>query len=63
MPRLSRNLLLIAALCWVAPASAELTVSGDGECPNAKVSRQIVILDDAAPGDVPVSAGRRTLLP
>jgi hypothetical protein len=62
MWRHSRNLLLIAALCWVAPASAGSSASGDDGCPDAN-RRQIVILADQAPGDVPVYAGRRTLLP
>lgn len=63
MPGLSRNLLLVAALCWVAPASAQLSGPADDECPDAKASRQIVILADTAPGDVPVSERRRALLP
>ncbi len=32
MWRHSRNLLLIAALCWVAPASAEFANPDEGEC-------------------------------
>ena len=63
MRRHSRNLLLIAALCWVAPASAEFTNPDDeGEC-HAGASQSVVILADNAPGEVPVSAGRRALLP
>ena len=63
MPRLSRNLLLIAALCWVAPASAGISASADVACPSADAQRQIVVLTDEAPGGVPVSASSRTLLP
>ena len=62
MRRHSRNLLLIAALCWVAPASAEFTNPDDGEC-HAGASQSMVVLADAPPGEVPVSAGRRALLP
>jgi hypothetical protein len=62
MRRHSRNLLLIAALCWVAPASAEFTNPDEGEC-HAGESQTVVVLADTAPGDVPVSAGRRALLP
>ena len=62
MRRPSRNLLLIAALCWVAPASAEFTNSDDGEC-QAGASQSVVVLADTAPGEVPVSPGGRALLP
>jgi hypothetical protein len=63
MPRLSRNLLLIAALCWVAPASAQLAASEDEVCPNARVSRQVVIITEDVFGGVPISQGARALLP
>lgn len=62
MWRHSRNLLVIAALCWVAPASAEFANPDEGEC-HAGASQSVVNLADTAPGDVPVSAGRRALLP
>ena len=63
MPRLSRNLSLIAALCWVAPAAAQLSSSDDGDCPHAQTSRQVVLIADDEPGGIPISAGRRALLP
>ena len=64
MPRLSRNLLLIAALCWVAPASAEFASTGaEEDCPHSRGARQVIILDEAAIGGIPVAAGRRALLP
>jgi hypothetical protein len=53
---------VIAALCWVAPASAEFANPADGEC-HAGASQSVVVLADTAPGDIPVSAGRRALLP
>lgn len=63
MPRLSRNLLLIAALCWVAPASAQLVASDDEDCPDKGASRQVVIITDNAPGGVPIAQGARALMP
>ena len=64
MPRLSRNLLLIAAFCWVAPAAAAQLTSGDeGDCADAQSSRQVVLIADDEPGGIPISAGRRALLP
>jgi len=62
MPRLTRNLLLMAALCGVAPAAAFSASSGE-DCQDDRESRTVVILADDAPGGVPLSAGRRALLP
>ena len=63
MPRHLRNLLLIAALCWVAPVSAQAVHSDASECPYAKAARAEVVIADVAPGEVPVSPGRRVFLP
>jgi hypothetical protein len=61
-----RNLLLVAALCWVAPASAgpaDLLQTHPEGCPYAEQAREIVIAGDAGLGDVPVSSARRAFLP
>ena len=60
MPRLSRNLLLIAALCCVAPAAAHSTDAE--ECPYSKAHGMVMLSDDA-PGEVPVLESRRSYLP
>ena len=61
-----RNLLLVAALCWVAPASAGQPDFGQSHpegCPYAQQARAIVIAGDAGLGEVPVSSARRAFLP
>jgi len=62
MPRHVRNLLLIAALCWVVPAAAQLPASEGHECPYAG-ARAAVTLSASAPDEISVSPGRRALLP
>jgi hypothetical protein len=70
MARHIRNLLMIAALCWVAPVSAarfspaepyHVHVSG---CPDAaRQAQQIVIVSEAPLGEVPLSAAHRAFMP
>ena len=65
-----RNLLLLAALCWVAPASAgqrlteaDLDQWHDEGCPHAQDAGAVVIASDAAVGEVPVSPAARAFFP
>ena len=67
MLRHSRNLLVMAALCWVAPVSAQqLSVEEPHShgCSSAGQAGTLVILAEESPGEMaPLSAGRRALLP
>ena len=72
MRRHLRNLLWMAALCWVAPASAQQIVAeveaapqwDPSGCPEEQAARQkIIITSDEAVGEVPVSASRRAFFP
>lgn len=65
-----RNLLLLAALCWVAPASAgqhltpaELEQWHEDGCPSEREAQPIVIAGDVSLDEVPVSAARSAFLP
>ena len=68
MPKLSRKLLLLsAAICWVAPLSAQQqSVSSwhvqrdpDG-CPSSKEINAIVVSGVPSVGEVPVSEAARS---
>lgn len=63
MPRLFRNGVLIAGLCWVAPVAAQQAGGSDDECRYDNASSPVVIMADEAPGEVPLSEGRRAFLP
>ena len=68
MARQIRNQLMMAALCWVAPVSAQQTPAdmeqphGAG-CPDAQRNTQVIIVSEDALGEVPISAGRRAFMP
>ena len=71
MSRPSQKLMIMAAVCWVAPASAQQIVAEvqpqqweSGGCPEERAARQkIIISNDEAMGEVPVSASRRAIFP
>ncbi|NUT00532.1 MAG: hypothetical protein HOP96_06115 [Sphingomonas sp.] len=67
MSRPSRNLMLMAALCWVAPASAQhITMDAPPHakgCPNAGTAQAVVISSDETASGIPVSPSRRTFFP
>ena len=63
-----RNLLMMAALCWVAPASAQQRTLDSAHpqapgCPGAQKPQVMLIASDGGLGEVPISAGRRAFLP
>jgi len=69
MARHIRNLLMLAALCWVAPVSAQQPPPAESEphlsggCPHAKPGAEVVIVSEQALGEVPISAGLRAFMP
>jgi hypothetical protein len=56
-----RNLLLLAALCWVAPASAGYE-HGDEDCPSSSASRPMSVEGVAGSSRV-LDSGARAFLP
>lgn len=68
MARHIRNLLMMAALCWVAPVSAqqsaaEATPVHKSGCPDARPAGEVVVVSEQALGEVPISAGLRAFMP
>ena len=59
----SRKLLLLAALCWVGPASAEYATVNEDECPFSHGARAIVVSGSASVGEVPISVAERAYYP
>ena len=59
----SRKLLLLAALCWVGPASAEFATVNEDECPYAHGPQAVVISSSASVSEIPVSAAERAYYP
>lgn len=58
-----RKLLLVAALCWVGPASAEYASVNEDECELAHGPRAVVFSSSASVGEVPISAAERAYYP
>jgi len=68
MARQIRNLLMMAALCWVAPVSAQQPPAESeshlsGGCPHANQGAEVVVVSEQALGEVPISAGLRAFMP
>ena len=68
MARHIRNLLMLAALCWVAPVSAQHSAVEDEQvhksgCPDAQHAVEVVVVSEQALGEVPISAGLRAFMP
>lgn len=68
MTRHIRNLLMMAALCWVAPVSAQqVTAEAEqlkaGGCPQAMQSGEVIVVSEEALGEAPTSAGFRAFMP
>ena len=63
MLRHKRKLLLVAALCWVGPASAEYASVNEDECHFAPSPRSVVFSSSASVGEVPISAAERAYFP
>lgn len=60
----SRKMLLLIALCWVVPASAEQQPAGStDECPEARKAQLVVIAGDGGIGEVPLDTRRRAFFP
>jgi hypothetical protein len=60
----SRKMVLLVALCWVVPASAEQQPNGSaGDCPYAEEAQLVVIAGDDGFGEVPVDTRRRAFFP
>ena len=63
MPKHSRKLLLLTALCWVGPASAEYAAVNEDECPYSQGPQAVVISSSTSVGEVPISAAERAYYP
>jgi hypothetical protein len=69
MARHIRNLLMMAALCWVAPVSAQQPPPAarepllGGGCPHAQRGGEVIVVSEEALGEAPVSAGFRAFMP
>ena len=63
MLKYSRRLLLLAALCWVGPASAEYATVNEDECPFEHGAQAIVISSSSTVGEVPILAAERAYYP
>ena len=68
MARHIRNLLMMTALCWVAPVSAQqLTAEREphlsGGCPHAHQGGEVIVVSEEAIGEAPISAGFRAFMP
>lgn len=58
-----RKVLLLTALCWVVPASAELSTEIKDACPFSHGPQTVMISASGGVGEVPVSAAERAYYP